>query len=238
MPPDTRGTGRCPSRAGDERGTRTLPPRRRGRSLRSRSARTSVPVLVVVAVAAVAVVAAAFVAFLLLDTSPPPVRDLTVGPTTVLSPEEVNALENASIPQRTIYASNGTVWVVGTSAHLVVRLSPPSHDDRFSLAGLENPTVHLRKNLRLTLTVVNMDTTDLHNWALTTAAPPYATMPGMAGSMGRHLWGSAMLGEASPGHVWAQELTLTLPVDGQLWYVCQQYGHAHEGMFGSFVVFG
>lgn len=238
MFPDTRGTGPRLHPAGDDRGTTTPRPHRRRRSLRSRSARTSVPVLVVVAVAAVAVVAAAFVAFLVLGTNPPPVRNLTFGPTIVLSTEAVNALENASIPQRTAYASNSTVWVVGTTAHLVVRLSPPAHDDRFSLAGLENPTVHLRKNVRLTLTVVNMDTTDIHNWALTTAAPPYATMPGMTGSMGRHMWGSTMLGEASPGQFWAQELTLTLPVDGQLWYVCLQYGHAHEGMYGSFVVSG
>ncbi len=119
---------------------------------------------------------------------------------------------------------------------MVVLLSPPGHDDRFVVDGLVNPALHVREDLRLTVSVVNEDPTDTHSWAISNAGPPYNALPMMGSGRGLPLWGSTMLGEASGNQFWSQNLSFTLPVGGTSWYFCLHYGYAADGMYGSVVV--
>jgi rusticyanin len=130
------------------------------------------------------------------------------------------------------------VRITAASPHLLVLLSPISHDDEFVINGLANPTAQVPTGIRLTITVANMDPTDSHNWALTDRGPPYSSMPMMGGSMGfgTWMWGTSMMPRAVGGSFWAQTVTFTLNTPGQYWYLCAYPGHAAEGMYGSFVV--
>lgn len=132
------------------------------------------------------------------------------------------------------FSSNNTVWVSGGTARIVARAAPPSHDETFQIGGLINPTVHVQRGSRVTVSLVNLDGGMYHNWALTTRSPPYSQMPMMQTGMTGPA--TTMLDPSSGGLYWAQDITFTVAASGEYWYLCTYVGHAAEGMYGSFVV--
>lgn len=150
-----------------------------------------------------------------------------------ISQSDVEGLE-ASAGNVLAFSSNNTVWVSGGTARIVAFAAPPSHDETFQIGGLINPTVHVQRESRVTVSLVNVDEGMYHNWALTTRGPPYGQMPmmqtGMAGPA------TTMLDPSSGGLYWVQDITFTVAASGEYWYLCTYVGHAAEGMYGSFVV--
>ena len=144
---------------------------------------------------------------------------------------------NASATHGMAFAANDSLWFSSGAVNLVVYMSPPDHDMTFVIQGLVSPAVHVAAGTRVTLTEVNMDGDMYHNWALTTAAPPFSSMPLMGGGTMGHgsMMSMAMLSPASGGMYWSQSMTFTAKA-GSYWYLCEYVGHAADGMYGSFVV--
>lgn len=139
---------------------------------------------------------------------------------------------NASATMGTGYAGNDTLWFHGGSVNLVVYMSPPDHDMAFVVQGMANPTVHMAAGSRVTVTIVNMDSGDYHNWALTKTAPPYSSMPMMSGGT---MMSMTMLSPMSGAGYPSAGMSFTAQ-SGSYWYLCQYANHASQGMYGNFVV--
>ncbi len=185
-------------------------------------------VVAVLIVAAVAVVAAVMWS---LGGSPIYSWSPSYGTQTQIHAADLASL-NASVTTGTAYAGNNTIWYHGGSVTMVVYASPPDHDMDFEMQGMANPTIHMPAEVRVTITVVNMDSGDYHNWALSKTAPPYSSMPMMSGGT---MMSMAMMAPASASGMWSESMSFTT-VSGTYWYMCQYGSHAADGMYGSFVV--
>ncbi|HEX9906956.1 MAG TPA: multicopper oxidase domain-containing protein [Thermoplasmata archaeon] len=138
-----------------------------------------------------------------------------------------------SATNSTIYASNNTIWVGASVTRLVFLAAPPEHDEIFVVNGLLNPTIHVSKGSKLTITVVNADPGMYHNLALTTRDPAYSSMPMM-----NHMGGprTDMLSPSENSYYWIQDMAITEISSGQYWYLCEYPNHANEGMYGSVII--
>ncbi len=139
---------------------------------------------------------------------------------------------NASATQGAAYGGNDTLWFRGSSVDMVVYMSPADHDMAFVVQGLANPTIHMAAGARVTVTAINMDPDEYHNWALSRTGPPYSSMPMMnSGSM----MSMAMLSPASSAGYPSLSMSFSSQA-GSYWYLCEVAGHASSGMYGGFVV--
>lgn len=189
------------------------------------------PVLLVAVVVVIAAVAIAAAFVWSLGNSPVSGWNLSYGTQQVMHSADLGTL-NASATRGTAYAGNHTLWFVGGSMDLVVYASPPDHDMAFVVQGMANPTIHVPAGARVTVTMVNMDSGEYHNWALTRTAPPYGSMPMMGSGA---MMSMTMLSPASASGFWSQAMSFT-PAAGSYWYLCEYAGHAADGMYGGFVV--
>ncbi len=139
---------------------------------------------------------------------------------------------NRSESTGTAAPGNDSLWFSGSAVDLVAYLSPADHDMALVVQGMANPTVHVPAGARITITAVNMDPDEYHNWALTRTGPPYGSMPMMGSGA---MMSMAMLGPASGGNYPSQSLSFTAQA-GTYWYLCEVAGHAAAGMYGAFVV--
>jgi rusticyanin len=149
-----------------------------------------------------------------------------------ISQVELNATA-ASEGAVTSFSVNNTIWIGSGVSRVVVLASPLGHDETFVILGLTNPTIHLSRESKLTITLVNADQGGYHNLALTTRQPPYTQMPMM---QTMNMPGSAMLSPPESNNYWAQEMRINTLTPGQYWYLCEYPGHAGQGMYGSFIV--
>ncbi|HEX9907104.1 MAG TPA: hypothetical protein VGB78_01375 [Thermoplasmata archaeon] len=133
----------------------------------------------------------------------------------------------------TTYASNNTIWVGAGVTRLVFLAAPPEHDEIIVVNGLLNPTIHVSKGSKLTITLVNADPGMYHNLALTTRDPPYSSMPMMSHMSGPR---TSMLSPSETGYYWVQDMRITVNSPGQFWYLCEYPDHAEEGMYGRLVI--
>lgn len=142
---------------------------------------------------------------------------------------------NASMTIGHAYLGNNSLWFGSGPTTLAVYLSPQAHDMAFEIQGLANPSIHVAAGSRITVVAVNVDVGEYHNWALTTQAPPYSTMPMMGGGMmsGTMMMAMSMLGPASSSGFWSQQVSFTATA-GSYWYLCTYPGHAAGGMYGAF----
>ncbi len=188
---------------------------------------------VLLVIAVVAVAAVVLTAMLLWTFGNPTLSGWSPSYGTVreLSVSDLSGL-NASATVGAAFTANHTLWFHGGVIDLVVYASPPDHDMAFAVQGMGNPTIHMPAGTRVTITLVNADSGDYHNWALTRTAPPYGTMPMMGSST---MMAMSMLGPASASGFWSQALAFTT-ASGSYWYLCQYMTHAADGMYGGFVV--
>lgn len=148
-----------------------------------------------------------------------------------LQAADLDAL-NASATHGTAFAGNNSLWFPAGPVTLVVYASPMEHDLTFEIQGMTNPAIHMAAGSRVTLTIVNVDASMYHNWAMTTQGPPYSSMP-MMGS-GTMMMTMQMLGPMTMSGMWSQQASFTAPA-GSSWYLCTFAGHATSGMYGSFI---
>lgn len=151
-------------------------------------------------------------------------------------PEKISRMTlNATVVSEGDYIAfpnNNTIWVKGVS-QLVVLASPPGHDETFVILNLTNPTIHLSRDVQLTLALVNADPGAYHNLALTAQGPPYGTMPMM------HMMnapGTMMLPPFGQDSFWVQKMHIAANAPGQYWYLCLYPDHAQAGMYGKLII--
>lgn len=188
--------------------------------------------LVVVVVVVVAVVAA----FVWSVTQP---RSSGWNPTyaaaTQLQTSDLARL-NASATQGHGFTGNHTLWFGSGAMTLVVYGSPATEDMAFVIQGMVNPTIHMPAGGRVTLTMVNMDSSEYHTWSMTTQAPPYTSSGMMGGGMmSGTMMGTNSLAPMSSMGMWSQQMSFTSQ-PGSYWYVCAVSNHAASGMYGQLVV--
>lgn len=143
---------------------------------------------------------------------------------------------NASATQGHAFSTNNTLWFGSGPMNLVVYGSPADHDMAFVIQGMVNPAVHIPAGVRVTLTMVNMDSSEYHTWSMTSQAPPY----GYSGMMGGGMMSGTMMGTSSLAPMssmgmWSQQMGFT-SLAGSYWYVCAVSNHAASGMYGQLIV--
>jgi rusticyanin len=129
------------------------------------------------------------------------------------------------------FPKNNTIWVRGAS-QLVVLASPLGHDETFVILNLTNPTIHLSRDVQLTLALVNADPASYHDLLLTTRGPPYGNMP-MMQMMNEP--GTMMLPPYGQDSFWVQNIHIVANAPGQYWYLCLFPDHAQMGMYGKLI---
>lgn len=180
-----------------------------------------------------------------------PVTGPSSGSIEQLSPAELNAL-NASATPGLAYAANDTLWMPSGPIHLVVYAAPAGHGMQFVIQGLVDPTVHASAGWLMTVSVVNLDSSSDHGWALSPTGPPFpnssmmgnnsamtndsTTGSGMMGNNGMMGYNSmrgydgpmmSVLSPASSSGYWGQTATYTL-TSGNYWYYCDYSGSQCE----------
>lgn len=153
------------------------------------------------------------------------------------SPSTVWAQSNQAAASSTIDHQANTVTYHGAQVGIVAVASPASGPDMtWNVDGLVNPTVVVPKGANVTVAFFNADADTTHGWDLGTAAPPYSTMPMMAGSVA-FPGAFAMPVAGATEQLWSgRTLHFTASKAGAYYYLCPVPGHAAQGMYGKFVV--
>jgi len=180
---------------------------------------------------AVALVVLVVVTGFLLVARPSPSLSVSVSSPQKISQTDLDRMTLGA--NTTTYATNNTIWVGSGVSRLVFVAAPPGHDEVFVINGLLNPTIHVSKGSRLTVTLANADPDMYHNFALTTRDPPYSSMPMMSHMSGLR---TSMLSPSEIGYFWIQDMRIALNSPDQFWYLCEYPDHADEGMYGSLVI--
>jgi rusticyanin len=114
-----------------------------------------------------------------------------------------------------------------------------SVSNSFAIYGLINPTMIIPKGAILNITFINMDSTDHHNFVLTTFPPPFPVyiMQNMAKG-GEMVDMTPLLDpiNSTANTVAAFPYTVNLdlpPSVTQMWYMCMFPSHAMFGMWGN-----
>ncbi len=180
---------------------------------------------------AVALVVVLVVTAFLLVARPSPSLSVSLSSPLRISQTDLERMMSGA--NTTTYATNNTIWVGSGMSRLVFVAAPPGHDEIFVINGLLNPTIHVSRGSKLTITVVNEDPGMYHNLALSTREPPHSSMPMM-----NHMGGprTNMLSPSGTSYYWSQDMAIAKIPPGQYWYLCEYPNHANEGMFGSVII--
>ncbi len=130
-----------------------------------------------------------------------------------------------------------TLHYNGLRPEVVALGAPPGRPGMFwEVGGKINPTIVVAPKSEITLVFADGDPGQHHGFELTTAAPPYARMAMMSGSVASP--GAFIMPVEPPsGNTWHGEtITFTAPSPGTYYYICPVPGHAQQGMWGRFVV--
>lgn len=143
-------------------------------------------------------------------------------------------LNNSLTVPQGVSVTNGTVNITSDATVLVLTGPMGGSASMFSFVmyGQVNPVLEISQNLTIRFMIVNIDTDAYHNFAITTQAPPYPQMgPGMM------YYGTMMSSAFLPPHSGSQYYvtydTFNTTQTGDFWYICQEYGHASQGMYGQ-----
>ncbi len=123
----------------------------------------------------------------------------------------------------------------GSTATITFVANPPNgRDMAFRSAGLENPTIEVRRGTRVRIHFVNGDSDSAHGWLL---LEPVVTAGNQAHGP-RAFPGSyaPVLGDPTSAGQAAEWITFRATTSGTYRYECPVPGHAAMGMQGTFVV--
>ncbi len=123
------------------------------------------------------------------------------------------------------------------NVRLAVLASPPDADMKFRIGGLVNPTIVVPQGATVTVQLINADSDSAHNWAVTSARPPFPYMSMMSGVAFAGAWATP-LGDPTSAGLPSETISFTASTAGTYTYLCQVPGHAAQGMYGTFQVAG
>ncbi|MGC7873204.1 hypothetical protein ACPUYX_16975 [Desulfosporosinus sp. SYSU MS00001] len=142
---------------------------------------------------------------------------------------------DSSLTNATVDKSSNTITYTGSAIKIVMLGGPEEADGKFVIGGLINPTLKIPQGAKVTLEIINEDTGMPHGVELTTAAPPYAYMPMMQGTIypGGFI---PPVPESSNNQFPSALISFSASQTGEFYYICQYPGHAAKGMFGKIVI--
>lgn len=155
-----------------------------------------------------------------------------------VSPADAAQLATRIPPGASIDKGANTITFTGSNVAYSVVASPTGADDKFETAGLVNPTITVPVGARVSVQVVNADTTSAHGYVLTAPGASDSWMPmATAGALfpGAATW---FLGDATGAGDHTATIAFTASPSGHYQYICPVPGHAQKGMAGTFVVTG
>jgi rusticyanin len=145
-----------------------------------------------------------------------------------------------------VFPENNTIRFTHDKIVIVVVAEPElgeEYEDRYVIFGLINPTLIVPVNASVTVIFINGGESEFHSFAIISTPPPYpenmesseynkivfdgATTP-------NPLHGIQF--EKPSGIYHGFVIQFTASRTGTYYYVCLVDGHAHDGMFGEFIV--
>jgi FtsP/CotA-like multicopper oxidase with cupredoxin domain len=131
--------------------------------------------------------------------------------------------------------ADNTVSFFGTRADLTIVASPPTGTDMaFRAAGLEDPTINVRRGTLVTIRLVNGDRDSAHGWMLLCPVVEVGGAPhGPRAFPGAF---APMLGDPTAAGQPLETISFRAGTVGSYVYACPVPGHAAMGMRGRFVV--
>ena len=131
-------------------------------------------------------------------------------------------------------ATHTITFTDSTVSFTVTAIPSYGPDMTFGIAGMNNPTVIVPKDARVTVQFINADTDEAHGWIVTAHEPPFTfgqtVIPAITGAF------AGVLGDPTAAGNGAETITFQASTAGNYQYVCPMPGHAQMGMHGAFVV--
>jgi plastocyanin len=144
---------------------------------------------------------------------------------------QANAIPETGIVDRTA----NTLQLVGRATTVTIVANPPNgRDMAFRIAGLENPTIQVRKGTRITVRFVNGDSDSAHGWMLLDpVVQTGGTYHGPKAFTGSY---APILGDPTAAGQPVETIQFVASTTGTYRYECPVPGHAAMGMQGIFKV--
>ena len=150
-----------------------------------------------------------------------------------------NQLNESLAAPAGVVVSNNSINITIDAAVLIETGPMGANASMFSFLvyGQDNPVLNVKQGVSVKFMVVNIDTDATHNFAITTMAPPYPDMgPGMMFNSGEMFNTPYLDPHAGPGYS-IYNGTFHAGHTGSYWYVCDEFGHASDGMYGRLNVY-
>ncbi|MHB8620113.1 MAG: cupredoxin domain-containing protein [Chloroflexota bacterium] len=152
------------------------------------------------------------------------------------SPGAARALMNRAAAGASVNRQANTVTYQGANAEVVALASPEgSPDMTWTVDGLVNPTIIVRKGASVTVHFFDADNGTMHGWELSSTPPPYPYMAMMASHVA-FPGAFAMPVAGATGQSWSgRTIQFTASTAGTYYYLCPVPGHAQKGMYGRLI---
>lgn len=131
--------------------------------------------------------------------------------------------------------AKNTINFTQSTVSLVVLAAPPQRSgDYFEINSLINPTLNIKPDTAIKVTLVNEDN-KMHGFEIVIAQPPFNAYPMMTYN---YAFSSFImpLGGANSNQYHASNETITASSAGTYYYLCPVPHHAAMGMYGKIVV--
>jgi len=145
-----------------------------------------------------------------------------------------------------IFVENNTIVFTHDKISIVVVAEPElgdEYEDRFVIFGLINPTLVIPINADIKVVFINGADADFHSFAVISTPPPYPDNMDSPEYMTFAFNGSSVPDphhgiqfEKPSGIYHGIIIQFTANKPGTYYYVCHVGDHAHNGMFGQFIV--
>lgn len=145
-----------------------------------------------------------------------------------------NQLNQSLSPPASVYVTNGSVNIA-TNSTVLIEMGPMTDGESmfsFLVYGEINPVINISYGCTVTFEIVNVDNDSYHNFAITAQSPPYPDMGPEMMHMSAMMSSPFLPPHTSSGY-YVTFMTFHADEQGNFWYICQEYGHAAEGMYGE-----
>ncbi|MEM3832596.1 MAG: multicopper oxidase domain-containing protein [Thermoprotei archaeon] len=145
-----------------------------------------------------------------------------------------------------IFIENNTIRFTHDKISIVVTAEPElgeEYEDRFVVFGLINPTLIIPVNANVKIIFINGGDSEFHSFSVIKTPPPYPSNLDSPEYMTFAFNGSSIPDplrgiqfEKPSGIYHGTVIQFTADKPGTYYYVCHVGDHAHNGMFGQFIV--
>lgn len=128
-----------------------------------------------------------------------------------------------------------TITFNQTNINLAVLAAPPTHPgDYFEINNLINPTLILKKDSNINLTLINEDNI-MHGLEVVSTKPPFVSRPMMSYRPVFNSFIMPLPGTSGQNYAYSKK-TIIFSKVGTYYYICPVPNHAKMGMYGKIIV--